>query len=76
MPGKDRIDLNQLLASIGANKVIAFSLGFVKLVPSGSNTLVQIDIDGTSGPNVARTLITLAGVLPVQILPLRDLGVQ
>ena len=76
VPGKDRIDLNQLLASIGANKVIAFSLGFVKLVPSGSNTLVQIDIDGTSGPNVARTLITLAGVLPVQILPLRDLGVQ
>ncbi len=76
VPGKDRLDLDQLLASIGASKTTAFSLGVVKLVASGGNTLVQIDTDGTAGSNIARTLATLAGVLPSQIVALRDLGVQ
>ena len=76
VPGKDRLDLDALLASIGVSKATAFSLGFVKLVASGNSTLVQIDIDGTSGPIIARTLTTLAGVLPSQIVALRDLGVQ
>ena len=76
VPGKDRLDLDALLASIGVSKATAFSLGFVKLVASGNSTLVQIDIDGTSGPIIARTLTTLAGVLPSQIVAQRDLGVQ
>jgi uncharacterized protein len=76
VPGKDRLDLDQLLASIGASKGTAFSLGVVKLVASGSDTLVQIDIDGTSGPSIARTLTTLTGVSPAQIVALRDLGIQ
>ncbi len=76
VPGKDRLDLDQLLASIGASKTTAFSLGVVKLVASGANTLVQIDIDGSAGPGIARTLTTLNGVLPAQIVTQRDLGVQ
>ena len=76
VPGKDRIDLDQLLASIGVNKTTAFSSGVVKLVASGVNTVVQIDVDGTAGAGVARTLLTLTGVLPSQIVALRDLGVQ
>ncbi len=76
VPGKDRIDLSALLASIGANKATAFRLGVVKLVAAGTSTLVQIDTDGTAGPAIARTLATLTGVLPSQIVPLRDLGVQ
>ena len=76
VPGKDRVDLDQLLASIGANKATAFSLGVVKLVASGANTLVQIDVDGTAGAGIARTLLTLTGVLPSQLVALRDLGVQ
>ena len=76
VPGKDRLDLDQLLASISVSKNTAFSLGVVKLVASGVNTLVQIDADGTAGPGIARTLLTLSGVLPSQIVMLRDLGVQ
>ena len=76
VPGKDRLDLDQLLASIGASKTTAFSLGVVKLVASGGNTLVQIDIDGTAGANIARTLTTLTGVSPSQVVALRDMGVQ
>ncbi len=76
VPGKDRLDLDQLLASISVSKNTAFSLGVVKLVASGVNTLVQIDVDGTAGPGIARTLLTLSGVLPSQIVMLRDLGVQ
>ena len=76
VPGKDRLDLDQLLASIGASKATAFSLGVVRLVASGSNTLVQIDIDGTAGPTIPRTLTVLSGVLPSQLVALRDLGVQ
>ena len=37
---------------------------------------MQIDIDGAAGPSIARTLVTLTGVLPSQIVALRDLGVQ
>ena len=76
VPGKDRIDLDQLLALIGVNKTTAFSSGVVKLVASGVNTVVQIDVDGTAGAGIARTLLTLTGVLPSQIVALRDLGVQ
>ncbi len=76
VPGKDRIDLTALLASIGYTNANAFTLGVVKLVASGANTLLQIDIDSASGPNIARTLATLINVLPGQIVPLRDLGIQ
>jgi uncharacterized protein len=76
VPGKDRIDLSALLASIGASPATAFRLGVVKLAAAGNSTLVQIDTDGNAGPAIARTLATLVGVLPSQIVPLRDLGVQ
>ena len=76
VPGKDRIDLSALLASIGANPATAFRLGVVKLVAAGNSTLVQIDTDGNAGPAIGRTLATLSGVLPNQIVPQRDLSVQ
>jgi Ca2+-binding RTX toxin-like protein len=75
VPGKDRIDLSALLASIGAGGN-AFSLGVVKLVASGADTLLQIDTDGSAGPASARTLATLQNVNPGLISPSRDLGVQ
>lgn len=76
VPGKDRLDLSALLASIGVNKATAFSMGVVKVIASGANTLIQIDVDGTSGPAIPRTLLTLVGVPFTQVVPLRDLGVQ
>ena len=75
VPGKDRIDLAALLASIGAGGN-AYGFGVVKLVAAGTSTLLQIDIDGTAGPSAARTLATLHNVNPASISPSRDLGVQ
>ncbi|RCW72813.1 hypothetical protein DES41_103420 [Pseudorhodoferax soli] len=75
VPGKDRIDLGALLASIGAGGN-AYGAGVVKLVASGADTLLQIDIDGSAGPVAARTLATLRNVNPASLSPSRDLGVQ
>ena len=76
VPGKDRVQLDALLASIGASANSAFSNGIVKLVASGGNTLLQIDSDGAVGINPARTLVTLLNINPGQIVAARDLGVQ
>ncbi len=75
-PGKDRIDLAGLLASIGTAPANALSRGVVKLVAAGAHTLLQIDTDGSAGPGAARTLATLLNVSPAQIVADRDLGVQ
>ena len=75
-PGKDRIDLLALLASIGANAVNAYTVGVVRLVAAGADTLLQIDTDGSAGPGLPRTLLVLRGVSPASIVPARDLGVQ
>ncbi len=76
LPGTDRIDLSALLASIGVPAGSAWSGGFVRLAASGANTLVQIDIDGASGPAVPRVLVTLRSVAPTLIDVSRDLGLQ
>jgi uncharacterized protein len=76
VPGTDRIDLSELLASIGASAAGAWSSGVVRLVASGAHTLLQIDSDGTSGPGAPRTLATLRQVMPAQVDPARDLGLQ
>ena len=75
-PGKDRIDLAALLASIGASPANAYSRGVVKLVAAGADTLLQVDTDGSVGPSPARTLVQLRGVSPAAIDPARDLGLQ
>ena len=76
VPGKDRIQLDLLLASLGVSPAMAWSNGVVKLLANGADTLLQIDSDGTLGPAAARTLVTLRSVSSVQIQAARDLGVQ
>ncbi len=76
VPGKDRIDLAALLASIGIDPARGGSAGVVRLVASGSDTLLQIDVDGSAGPIAPRTLATLRGVSPTTVSLSRDLGVQ
>ena len=76
VPGKDRIDLSALLASLNQASSTAVGRGVVKLVASGPNTLLQIDTDGSAGPVQARTLVTLRNVAPAAILPSRDLGLN
>ncbi len=73
-PNDDRLDLGALLTGIGANPATALSSGVVRLVASGSNTLVMVDTDGSAGPAAPRLLVTLLNVSPASIDPLRDMG--
>ena len=73
-PNDDRLDLSALLASIGANPTTAVANGVVQLLPSGNNTLVMIDTDGSAGPAVPRPLVTLLNVAPSAIDMVRDFG--
>jgi predicted extracellular nuclease len=74
VPGTDRIDLAALLASIGRSGASAIADGVVKLVDTGAGLSLQIDTDGSAGPNTARPLVVLTGVTAAQIQPARDLG--
>ena len=76
VPGKDRIDLSALLASINAPSATAIGRGVVTLLAAGANTLVQIDTDGSAGPVPPRTLVTLRNLAPSAIVPGRDLGLN
>jgi predicted extracellular nuclease len=69
-PGDDRLDLTQLLASLGASPATALANGSVALQASGNNTIVAI----ASAPGAApRPLVTLLNVAPASIDPARDL---
>ncbi|HEX7687850.1 MAG TPA: ExeM/NucH family extracellular endonuclease [Burkholderiaceae bacterium] len=70
-PGDDRLDLAQLLASIGANPATALANRVVALQASGNNTIVAIAAAPGAAP---RPLVTLLNVTPASIDPARDLG--
>ena len=61
--GGDKVDLSGLLESIDApHNPIAFAQGFVNFQPSGADTLIQIDADGSAGGQDYLTVMTLVGV--------------
>lgn len=76
VPGIDRIDLSSLLASLNQTTSTAIGRGVVRLVAAGADTLLQIDTDGSAGPVLPRTLVTLRNVQPAAVQPLRDLGLN
>jgi predicted extracellular nuclease len=73
-PNDDRLDLTQLLASIGADPATAIANGVVTLAASGTGTVVMIDADGRAGPALPRPLVTLLNVAPSAIDMVRDFG--
>ncbi|MGZ8252627.1 MAG: ExeM/NucH family extracellular endonuclease, partial [Methylophilaceae bacterium] len=58
-PGSDRIQLSQLLLSLGINSVDPINAGFVTCVTNGNQALLGIDADGSAGSARSRTLINL-----------------
>ena len=56
--GFDRIELTDLLETYGIDADDAFSGGFVRLTKSGSDTLVQFDVDGAAGAASPLTMAT------------------
>lgn len=75
-PGVDRIDLSQLLASIGQSNSTAYGKGYVRLIDHASGVYVGVDSDGSSGLAGLRYLVRLNGVPASAINPLRDLRLQ
>jgi predicted extracellular nuclease len=74
LPGTDRLDLTQLLASIGYAGGNAVGDGIVRIVNVAGGVGIQIDPDGLAGPGAPRLLVTLSGLGAAQIDPARDLG--
>jgi hypothetical protein len=63
--GGDVLQMHDLLTSVGApHDTTAFSGGYLRFLPSGSNTLVQIDTNG--GGDSFLTVATLTGVQLLQ----------
>ncbi|MGE5451310.1 MAG: ExeM/NucH family extracellular endonuclease [Acidobacteriota bacterium] len=73
-PGEDRLDLRNLLASIGVPASQALSQGYIRLVNTSSGVQVQVDTDGNAGAALPRALVLLKGITTSQIVPSRDLG--
>jgi Ca2+-binding RTX toxin-like protein len=71
-PGADQIDLRLLMASFGVAPGQAAQQGYLRLMASGNNTIVLIDIDGSAGPAAARPFLTLRNVVPGGLNLMRD----
>jgi len=72
-PGKDLIDLRNLLSSLGWTGTDAVTDGLVRLQDVAAGCAVQIDTDGPTGTAAFRTLVTLRGVTASQLVVSRDL---
>lgn len=65
--GSDRLDLARVLRGIGYVASNPLGDGYVGFIPTGANTLLTIDADGSAGPGVARSFILLQAVTPTQL---------
>ena len=74
VPGTDRIDLSELLSSLGITPSAAIANNHIRLVNTSSGTQIQVDVDGSSGSALPRALTLLKGITPAQLLIARDLG--
>ncbi|MDT7837608.1 ExeM/NucH family extracellular endonuclease [Aquabacterium sp. OR-4] len=64
VPGKDWVDLRQLLAGLGWTGSNPVAEGRVRFVASGTGTALEIDADGPAGAGGWRGLVTFANVSP------------
>lgn len=74
VPGTDRIDLSELLSSLGITPTAAIANNHIRLVNTSAGTQIQVDVDGSSGSALPRALTLLKGISPAQLLIARDLG--
>ncbi|MEA5508049.1 choice-of-anchor Q domain-containing protein [Halotia wernerae UHCC 0503] len=65
-PKREKIDLSNLIAGNNYSNPEKFAT-YVKIVASGSNSLVQINPDGDTTPGVFKTLLTLKSVSSTSI---------
>src|SRR5205085_6200338 len=64
-PGaRDVLDFADVLASVGYNGTGPIHDGYLRFVPSGNDTVFQIDLDGIGTGAQFETLATLLGVSP------------
>ena len=75
-PYADKIQLSNLLASLGINADNAVTDGYITVKDVLGGVSVQIDSDGVAGSAPARSLVILKGLTAAQIAPARDLVLQ
>ncbi len=76
VPGKDKLDLRVLLASLGWAGTDAVAEGWLRFVPQRTGgTQIELDPDG-AGAAPFRAYITLNGVNPASLVSARDLIVR
>lgn len=71
-PAADKIDMNALLANVGYTSGQPFADGYARLVNVTGGVSVQIDIDGTNGAGIYRSLLLLKGLNASSINLARD----
>ncbi|WP_375214425.1 M10 family metallopeptidase C-terminal domain-containing protein, partial [Aquabacterium sp.] len=71
VPGTDRIDLSEVLASIGYTAQNALKLGVVRLHNVSNSVQISIDTDGTAGPSAGIGLVRLRGLSVSALDPVR-----
>jgi uncharacterized protein len=75
-PGKDKLDLRSLLASLGWTGTDPVAEGFIRFSTARTGAVMEVDVDGAAGPAFYRAYLTLAGQNPADIVPARDLIVR
>jgi uncharacterized protein len=77
VPGKDKLDLRGLLASIGWTGIDPVAEGWISFALTRTGqTQVNVRVGGLSPTSDPRALVFLNGVLPAAIDPARDLIVR
>ena len=71
-PGQDQVDLRSLLANIGYTGSNPFADGWLRTIASNSGVSIQVDADGSGNAAGFTPLLTLRGLTPAQIDPVRD----
>jgi Ca2+-binding RTX toxin-like protein len=66
--GGDVLDFSDVLASVGYAGSTPIHDGYLRFVPSGNNTVFQIDLDGPANGAQFKTLATLQGVAPSNLV--------
>jgi hypothetical protein len=62
-PGSDKIDLSGLLKTVGYTGNNPIAAGYVQFRASGSNTILNIDPDGSAGNAKARSLLLVENIV-------------
>ena len=66
-PGQDRIDFSAMLRGLGFPGGNALTTGWVRVIASGANSIVQVDFDGPGTASTYRSFVVVRNLAPVAL---------